>query len=119
MAKRRARARERATTTSEYRDAEGNVLVLRDSLSSKTIRTLALSTGGDARLVDDAWRRRNEMLFERLTVSWEISGLPLTDQKMLLGRLRMADSETQLWVRQTIAEHIERKLPELLLRTQS
>ena len=53
------------------------------------------------------------MLFERLAVSWEIAGLPLSDQKMLLGRLRMADAETQRWVRETIAEHLERKIPEL------
>ena len=44
---------------------------------------------------------------------WEIAGLPLTEQKMLLGRYRMADAETQRWVRQTIAEHLERHIPEL------
>ena len=44
---------------------------------------------------------------------WEIAGLPLTDQKMLLGRYRMADAETQHWVRRTIAEHLERHIPEL------
>jgi hypothetical protein len=48
------------------------------------------------------------MLFERLAVSWVIAGLPLDDQAMLLGRYRMADSETQDWVRRTIAEHVER-----------
>ena len=37
----------------------------------------------------------------------------LTEQKMLLGRYRMADAETQRWVRQTIAEHLERHIPEL------
>jgi hypothetical protein len=46
-------------------------------------------------------------------VRWEIAGLPLTDQKMLLGRYRMADSATQEWVRRTIAEHIERFIPQL------
>ena len=53
------------------------------------------------------------MLFERLAVSWEIAGLPLEDQKMLLGRYRMADAETQAWVRRTITEHLERHIPEL------
>ena len=99
--------------TSEYRDAEGNVLVLRDSLSAGTIRKLSEPVGGAASSVNDAWRRRTELLFERLAVSWEIAGLPLTDQKMLLGRLRMADSDTQRWVRATIAAHIEEKIPEL------
>ena len=63
--------------------------------------------------MEDTWRRRNELLFERLTVSWEIAGLPLDDQKMLLGRYRMADTDTQRWVRETIATHIERHIPEL------
>ena len=48
------------------------------------------------------------MLFERLAVGWEIAGLPLDDQKMLLGRYRMADAETQRWVRQTIDDHLAR-----------
>jgi hypothetical protein len=63
--------------------------------------------------LDDAWKRRTEMLFERLVVRWEIAGLPLTEQAMLLGRYRMADAETQRWVRETIARHVERYLPEL------
>ncbi len=46
-------------------------------------------------------------------MSWEIAGLPLTDQKMLLGRYRMADPLTQQWVRERIAEHLERYIPEL------
>ena len=52
------------------------------------------------------------MLFERLAVSWEIAGLPLDDQAMLLGRYRMADSETQRWVRDDrSAEHVEAPFP--------
>ena len=54
------------------------------------------------------------MLFERLTVRWEIAGLPLDDQRMLLGRYRMADEPTQRWVRETIDAHLERHMPELL-----
>ncbi len=113
MAKRRKRREREKPTTSEYRDAEGNVLVLRDTLSAGTVRKLAEPVGVAASSADDAWRRRTEMLFERLAVSWEISGLPLTDQKMLLGRLRMADAETQAWVRATVASHVDQKLPEL------
>ena len=67
--------------------------------------------GGDCQ--EDAWHRRAELLFERLAVRWEIAGLPLDDQKMLLGRYRMADSATQQWVRETIAKHLERHIPEL------
>ncbi len=53
------------------------------------------------------------MMFERLAVRWEIAGLPLDDQAMLLGRYRMADSDTQRWVRETIDLHVQRYLPEL------
>jgi hypothetical protein len=53
------------------------------------------------------------MLFEYLVTRWEISGLPLDDQKMLIGRYRMADSDEQRWVRETISAHIERHIPEL------
>jgi hypothetical protein len=53
------------------------------------------------------------MLFEYLVTRWEISGLPLDDQKMLLARYRMADSAEQRWVRETITFHIERHIPEI------
>jgi hypothetical protein len=114
MAKRRKprRPREKPATV-EYRDDEGNLLVLRESLSPGTIAKIGEPPAGDASSLEDAWRRRSEVLFERLAVSWEIAGLPLSDQKMLLGRYRMADPETQRWVRQTIATHLERHIPEL------
>ncbi len=35
---------------------------------------------------------------------------------MLLSRYRMADADTQRWVRETIALHVERHLPELSAR---
>ena len=99
--------------TVDYADPEGNVLSLRQSLSAGTIAKIGEAPPGAATSLDDAWRRRTEMLFERLAVRWEIAGLPLTKQAMLLGRYRMADSDTQRWVRETIARHVERYLPEL------
>jgi len=110
--KKQRRQREKAPTV-DYVDPEGNVLTLRQTLSAATIAKVGEPPAGDAASVEDAWRRRSEALFERLVVRWEIAGLPLDDQKMLLGRYRMADGETQRWVRQTIAEHIERHIPEL------
>jgi hypothetical protein len=110
--KKQKRAREEAPTA-EYTDPEGNVLVLRQTLSAGTIAKLGEPPAGAAASQEDAWRRRSEALFERLAVSWEIAGLPLDDQKMLLGRYRMADAETQRWVRQTVAEHLARHIPEL------
>ncbi len=112
--KRGRRDRERAAPpTSSYTDSEGNVLVLRQSLSAGTIAKLAEPPSSAAAGVEDAWQRREEMLFERLTVSWEIAGLPLDDQKMLLGRYRMADPETRRWVRETITDHAREFIPEL------
>jgi len=103
----------REIPTVDYRDAEGSVLTLRASLSVGTIAKIAERQGGEAASRDDVWRRRMEMLFERLAVRWEIQGLPLTDQAMLLGRYRMADQETQQWVRETIAAHVREHIPGL------
>jgi hypothetical protein len=114
MAKRRDRRRtSQKPPTVDYRDAEGNVLTLRQALSAGTIAKINERVSGEATTLEDAWRRRSELLFERLAVSWEIAGLPITDQKMLLGRYRMADSATQQWVRETIAAHVERHIPDL------
>src|SRR5215470_19016494 len=111
--RKRRRSGQKAATVS-YQDEEGNTLVLRESLSALTIRKIGQGPASAAASVDDAWRRRSELLFERLAVSWEIAGLPLTDQKMLLGRYRMADAATQRWVRETIDLHLERYMPDLL-----
>jgi hypothetical protein len=113
MAKRKRRRPREKVPTVEYRDAEGNVLALRESLSVGTVAKLREGPATAATTQDDAWRRRQELLFERLAVSWEIAELPLTDQKMLLGRYRMADAATQEWVRRTIDEHLRRFIPEL------
>lgn len=108
------RKREKAApATCDYADAEGNVLTLRESLSAGSIRKIAESRERGAATVDDDWRRRTEMLFERLAVRWEISGLPIDEQKLLLARYRMADADTQAWVRRTISEHVARHIPEL------
>jgi hypothetical protein len=116
VAKKRKRRERPAAPASDYTDSEGNVLTLRQSLSAGTIAKIGEAPAGSAGTVDDAWRRRTEMLFERLAVRWEIAGLPLDDQKMLLGRYRMADEATQRWVRETIDAHLERHIPELLGR---
>ncbi|HKF83735.1 MAG TPA: hypothetical protein VKB23_12345 [Solirubrobacterales bacterium] len=114
MAKRKKQRRQREKApTIDYVDPEGNVLTLRETLSAATIAKVGEPPSGSAASQEDAWRRRSEALFERLVVRWEIAELPLTGQKMLLGRYRMADAETQRWVRQTIAEHLERYIPEL------
>ena len=100
--------------TSDYTDAEGNVLTLRDQLSAATRAKLA--AGPDARAAasgEDLWQRRQELLFERLAVRWEIAGLPLEGQKELLGRYRMASADERRRLRETIDEHLRRHMPEL------
>jgi hypothetical protein len=114
MAKRRKQRRPRQKApTVDYTDADGNTLTLRQALSAGTIAKLEEGPATAATSQDDAWRRRSELLFERLAVRWEIAGLPLADQEMLLGRYRMADPATQEWVRRTIGEHLDRYIPEL------
>lgn len=115
MAKRRKQKRNRDRIETEaYRDPEGSVLALRCELSSRTISKIGEAPKSQAASVDDAWRRRMELLFERLAVSWEIGGLPpLEDQQMLLGRYRMGSAEEQRWVRETVEAHLRRFIPEL------
>jgi hypothetical protein len=107
------RRQRRPQPTVDYTDDDGNVLTLRQELSSGTIAKIREGGGSEASSADDLWRRRSELLFERLAVRWEIAGLPLTDQKMLLGRYRMADPEEQRFVRETMQAHVERYIPEL------
>jgi hypothetical protein len=117
MAKKRSRDRKRAkkppVETTDYTDGEGNVLTLRNSLSPGTITKILEPAAGAALNQEDLWRRRQELTFERLTVRWTIAGLPLEDQAMLLGRYRMATAEERRWVRETMAAHLERFIPEL------
>ena len=111
----RARSREETTAaTSDYADAEGNVLTLRDRLSSGTVERVQQLESSPAASVDDRWQRREELLFERLAVAWTIAGVPLAGQRELLGRYRMADTDTRRWVRETVEGHLERHQPEVL-----
>jgi hypothetical protein len=113
MAKQRKQKREKLTApSSEYRDAEGNVLTLRGSLTPGARREYAeILAGGFNR--EDAWQRATEVLFERLTVSWSIAGVAITRQKELLGRYRMATTEERRFVRDALREHAAEHFPEL------
>ena len=113
MAKKRRRPEREPPATVDDTDPDGNVLTLRESVSAGTVAKLAERAGGDAATADDMWRRRTEMLFERFAVRWVIADLPLQGQKELLARYRMADQDTQRWVRETIDDHIARYQPEL------
>ena len=110
--RRRAQAGPPAATT-DYRDPDGNVLTLRDELSAGTVRQVEELDARPGASAEDIWQRRQELLFERLAVRWEIAGLPLESQKELLGRLRMATSDERRWVRETLVEHLRTRHPEI------
>jgi hypothetical protein len=102
-------------SSTDYRDAEGNVLTLRDELSPGTLRQLEQLESRHAASAEDRWQRRAELLFERLAVRWEIAGLPLERQKELLGRYRMASADERRWVRETLGEHLRTRHPDVMV----
>ena len=110
---RRNRRREKLTApVSEYRDADGNVLALRGSLTPKARQEYAaVLAGGLDR--EDAWQRATELLFERLAVSWMIQGVRTDRQKELLARYRMASSAERAFVRESLRAHVSDNFPEL------
>jgi len=110
---RRHRQRERlAAPVTEYRDAEGNVLVLRGALTPATRGEYErLRTGGLHQ--EDAWQRAVEFLYERLAVSWTIAGVQTSRQSELLARLRMASAAERQFVRMSLRSHLVEHFPEL------
>jgi hypothetical protein len=91
------------------------VLTLRDELSAGTLRQLEQLESRPAASAEDRWQRRAELLFERLSVRWEIAGLPLENQKELLGRYRMASADERRWVRETLNEHLRTRHPDVTI----
>jgi hypothetical protein len=100
-------------STSDYTDPDGNVLTLRDELSSGTVQKVRQLDSTPGASEEDRWQRRGELLFERLAVGWTIAGLPLETQKELLGRYRMATTDERNWIRDTIEQHLAKHHPEL------
>jgi hypothetical protein len=103
---------------SEYRDADGNAIVLRGSLSPATRASYARIASGEdlapGASREDAWQRAVEFLFERLTVSWTIAQAPpLTRQRDLLARLRVASGTERAWLRERMREHCAAHFPDL------
>jgi hypothetical protein len=98
---------------STYSDPEGNELVLRGALSPASRRKYAEIAGGSPLSQEDAWHRATEFLFERLTLSWTISGLPIQAPSELLGRYRLATQEERAWVRDVLRRHVEEHFPDV------
>jgi hypothetical protein len=112
MGKRRRQREKLVAPTSEYRDEDGNVLELRGSLTAATRRQYADTLAGGLHR-EDALARATEMLFEHLAVSWTVAGVPITRQKELLGRYRMATAHERTFVRMSIRAHCAEHFPEL------
>ena len=97
---------------SRYTDAEAGVLELRGSLTPKARAEYSRTLAG-GRHQEDAWQRATELLFERLAISWTISGLRIDRQRELLGRYRMASTEERRFVRDSLRVHLQENFPEL------
>jgi hypothetical protein len=115
MARRRERLR---APEREYADGAGGVLVLRGALSAATRAAYArIGSGEDLRAAasaEDAWHRRLEFLFERLAVSWTIAGTaPITRQRELLARFRVASPAERDWLRERLREHCAEQFPDV------
>jgi hypothetical protein len=109
MARKRLKA-----PSSEYRSPDGDVLALRGSMTPGTRLEYAATLGGSPLSQEDAWQRAVEFLFERLATSWEVAGIePITRQKELLARFRMASHAERRWIRDTLREHLAEHFPEL------
>jgi hypothetical protein len=113
----RARKRDKLTApTSDYTDADGNVLTLRGALTPATRREYAalLAGGtGPAQTREDIWQRGVEFLFERLAVSWTIAGIETSRQKELLQRFRVATQAERAWIRDVLREHLAEWFPDV------
>lgn len=120
---RRSRARAKSgaapltAATSEYTDAEGNVIALRGSLTVGARREYAETLGGVGALAaatrEDTEQRAFELLFERLAVRWTISGMEIERPKELLGRLRAGTAAERGWVRGALREHCAEWFPDV------
>jgi hypothetical protein len=111
------RGAELRAPSSDYTDADGNVLTLRGSLTPAARReyaeTLSGSSARAAATQDDAWQRAVELLFERLAVRWSIAGAPIERQRELLARFRVASPAERASVRDALREHCAARFPEL------
>jgi hypothetical protein len=98
--------------SSVYTDADGNELELRGSLTPKARAEYAATLDGGLDR-EDAWQRATELLYERLALSWTVSGLRTDAQRELLGRYRMASAHERRFVRDSLRTHVAENFPEL------
>ncbi|MGB9182516.1 MAG: hypothetical protein WCB67_00490 [Solirubrobacteraceae bacterium] len=101
-----------AVPVTEYTDAEAGTLALRGSLTPGSRRDYTETLGGGLNR-EDARQRATELLFERLAVSWTVSGVKTSASRELLGRYRMASGPERAFVREALRRHVEENFPDL------
>jgi hypothetical protein len=97
----------------DYRDADGNSLTMRGSMSPLTRRKYASTLHDQRRTTDDSWHRAVEFLFERLVERWTIYDVPTEGQKELLERYRIASTDEKRWIRDVLRQHIATNFPDV------
>ena len=108
---RRNRQREKVKApTSSYTGDDGAVLELRGAMTPATRREYASLA---PKVREDLWQRQVEFLFERLAVSWTVSGVETSRQKELLQRYRVATQEERAWVRDVLRAHVAEWFPDV------
>ncbi|MGH2942988.1 MAG: hypothetical protein ACRDLN_09505 [Solirubrobacteraceae bacterium] len=113
MGKRNRGAGRISAASTDYRDADGNVLTLRGSMSPLTRRKYAATLHDQRRTTDDSWHRAVEFLFERLVERWTIYDVPTEGQKQLLERYRIASPDEKRWIRDVLREHLAAHFPDV------
>ena len=99
---------------SAYTSPDGDVLVLRGSMSPASRREYEAALGGSPLSQEDAWQCGVEFLFEHLATRWEIAGAePITRQKELLARYRFAGQDERRWIRDVLREHLTEWFPDV------
>jgi hypothetical protein len=99
--------------TTDYRDADGNVLTLRGAMSPLTRHKYASTLHDQRKTTDDSWHRAVEYLFERLVERWTIYDVPTEGQKALLQRYRIASPDEKRWIRDVLREHLAKHFPDV------
>ncbi len=116
---RRSRARGAAAPTaptSDYADADGNVLTLRGALTLGARRDYDEALSGAGRpgaTREDREQRALELLFERLAARWLIAGAAIERPRELLARLRAATPAERAWVAETLRSHCAEWFPDV------
>jgi hypothetical protein len=112
-ARRRGAVEKLTAPTTDHTSPDGDVLTLRGVLSPSARSEYAATLKGNVLSQEDAWQRATELLFERLAVRWEISGVATEGQKHLLMRYRVGSPDERKFVRDALRAHLADHFPEL------